>query len=91
MNQQPCPLCSILVPHWERYPRAVCQSCAAKACDEQGRQLNFFNLSMSGGYGAVVAEIGEEYPNHLCYINEVKCWADEARFSGIVIQVQDEA
>ncbi|MBD2036969.1 hypothetical protein H6F76_18335 [Leptolyngbya sp. FACHB-321] len=91
MSQQPCPLCSTLIAHQERYPRAVCQNCVGKACDEQGRQLNFVNLSMSGGYGAVVAETGADYPSHLCYINGVKCWADEARFGGIVIQVQDEA
>lgn len=41
---------------------------------------------MSGGFKAVVDEIQEEGEDHICYIEGVKCWADEARFGGIVIE-----
>lgn len=82
----PCPICSTPVSHSVRYPRAVCRDCCAKACDIQGQKLIFFNLSMSGGFGAMVSDTKQEYPSHICYIEGKQCWADEARFGGIVIQ-----
>jgi hypothetical protein len=68
------------VPHQEQYPQAVCPTCYDQACDAHGQTLRFFNVSMSGGFGAVIAD------SHVCYIEGVACWADEARFGGIVIQ-----
>jgi len=44
---------------------------------------------MSGGFQAIVADTEEEYPSHICYIEGIKCWADEARFGGIAIEVCD--
>jgi hypothetical protein len=85
----PCPICSSLVQHQPRYPDAVCLDCNGKACDSQGRKLSFFNLSMSGGFDAVFADTNERHPSHVCFIDGVECWADEARFGGIVIQPQD--
>jgi hypothetical protein len=82
----PCPICANPVPHWERYPLAVCPNCDRKACNDRGQKLVFFNLSLSGGFGARVADTEEDYPSHICYIEGKKCWADEARFGGIVIQ-----
>jgi hypothetical protein len=32
------------------------------------------------------ADTGEAYASHVCYIDGVACYADEARFGGIVIQ-----
>lgn len=81
-----CPICSNSVPHWILYPRSVCQNCYDQACDEQGRKLNFHNLSMSGGFEAIVADTKEKHPTHICYVQGIECWADEARFGGIVIQ-----
>ena len=89
-----CPICSKPTPHQERYPLAVCSNCFNKASDKPngmaslrtGRKLSFFNLDLGGGYRAVVEETGEEYDSHVCYIDEVKCRADEARFGGIIIQ-----
>jgi hypothetical protein len=82
----PCPICSTPTQYFSRYPRAVCNDCYSKASDVQGRKLSFFNTSMSGGFEAIVAETKQEYPSNICYINGVKCWADEARFGGIVIE-----
>lgn len=84
-----CPICSNSVPHWERYPHAVCQDCYNKAYNAQGQKLIFFNQSMSGGYEAKIADTEEDYPSHICYVEGHKCWADEARFGGIVIQPYD--
>jgi hypothetical protein len=56
-------------------------------CWPDGRPLRFFNLSLSGGFGAEYADNGEPYDSSICFIDDVKCFADEARFGGIVIQV----
>jgi hypothetical protein len=52
----PCQICSAFVQHQLRYPDAVCRDCYGKACDSQGRKLNFFNLSMNGGFETVLAD-----------------------------------
>lgn len=83
----PCPICSEPTSHQERYPLSVCSNCFNKASDRIGRKLSFFNTNFGGGCQAVVDETGEEYNSKVCYINKVKCRADEARFGGIVIQV----
>jgi hypothetical protein len=80
-----CPLCGAVVPTTERYPRALCGACAALACDAHGRSLEFFNESLSGGFIAQYADTGEPYPSHECWVRGVLCWADEARFGGIVV------
>jgi hypothetical protein len=82
---KPCPICSIPSPYWERYPRLVCSTCCSKACDSQGRKVEFFN-DFNGGFLAFLVDTQEEYPSHLCYIEGVKCWAEEGRFGGIAIE-----
>ncbi|WP_227501459.1 hypothetical protein [Synechocystis sp. PCC 7509] len=69
------------------YPLAVCQDCDRKVCNAEGQKLVFFNQSISGGFGAIVADTKADYLSHICYIEGKKCWADEARFGGIVIQI----
>ena len=81
---KPCPICSIPSPYRERYPRLVCSTCRSKACDDRGRQLKFFNVSMDGGFQALLVDSQEEYPSHICYIEGIKCWADEGKFGGWV-------
>ena len=93
MNQSarptvPCSLCGDPRLHFDRYPLAVCQDCAAQATNQEGQHLDFYNVDLSGGYKAVVTETGERYDSHLCFINGVPCYADEARFGGIVIEVR---
>lgn len=41
---------------------------------------------MSGGFEGIVTETKEKYESQICYIAGVKCWAEEARFGGIVIE-----
>lgn len=83
--QQFCPLCGAEVPSSARYPRHVCPACYEKAADVRGRKLEFYNVSFSGGYEARYTDTHEPYDSHECYIDGVKCHADEARFGGIVI------
>jgi len=75
------------MPFNPRYPRAVCADCVRQACDAQGRLLDFYNESMSGGFAAVYRQTGERYESHECFIRGVRCYADEARLGGIVVQV----
>ncbi len=41
------------------------------------------------GFQATYADTGEPYDGHVCYVRSIRCWADEYRFGGIVIEVQD--
>lgn len=86
MATQHCPICSMAVAPNPRYPRYVCQACAAKASSADGRPLEFSNVGFSGGFAARYADTGAEYPSHECFIGAVKCHADEARFGGIVVE-----
>ena len=88
-TKQSCPICKTLVSPSERYRRYVCAECASRASDEQGRKLAFGNIDFGGGFQAAYADTGEKREGHECFIDGVKCWADEARFGGIVIEVGD--
>ena len=83
---QTCPICSAEVEKSTRYPRYVCEECAAQASSADGRLLQFSNIDISGGYAARYADSGEDYASHDCYIAGTKCYADEAKFGGIVIE-----
>ena len=50
-----------------------------------GRAVQFFNLSMSGGFGGCYMDTNEPYNEHLCYVDGIECYANEARFGGIVV------
>ena len=84
-----CPICGIALEPVARYPRYVCQDCADRATSIDGRPLEFFNLGLSGGYGARYADNQTSYNSHDCFIDGQACRADEARFGGIVIELLD--
>lgn len=88
-SSQLCPICGTAQRPNPRYPRYLCPDCAAQASDESGRQLEFSNVILSGGFEAAYADTGELRESHVCFIRGVRCWADEARFGGIIIQTQD--
>ncbi|RYZ70427.1 MAG: hypothetical protein EOP91_13465 [Lysobacteraceae bacterium] len=87
MTTQLCPICRTQTTPSERYPRHVCQSCAARASSAHGRLLSFSNVGFSGGFIAHYAGTDEVHDSHECFIDGIECWADEARFGGIVIEV----
>lgn len=87
---QKCPICSAVVTTSERYPNYVCDRCYTRAEDEDGRRLSFTNVSLSGGFAALYRDTHEESDSHICYIDGIKCRADEAHFGGIVIQPYGE-
>ncbi len=86
METQRCPICLVKVQKSERYPNYVCNSCQLRASDAENHLLGFFNESFSGGFLAFYAGTDEKYDSHICYIDRIKCRADEARFGGIIIQ-----
>lgn len=85
-EKQFCPICSAEVRIVSRHPNYVCHRCAAKASSADGRRLYFCNENLSGGFLAFYADTDESYDSHICFIEDVRCRADEARFGGIVIE-----
>ena len=85
-SPQRCPICRKEQPVDPRYPNHLCEACVDRAVDESGRALRFSNVGMSGGFVASYADTGDKRDSHVCYVDGVKCWADEARFGGVVVQ-----
>lgn len=83
---QECPICRAHVEESPRYPRYICDSCAERVTDAEGRRLKLFQTGPFGGYAAAYADNSETYDSNEVYVNGVACWAEEARFGGIVIQ-----
>lgn len=87
-DTQLCPSCHKNIPICIRHPKYICRDCLQKypSLNEEGKEVIFSNASWSGGFISRVkgSDILEE--NHVCYINGIKCWADEYRFGGIVIE-----
>ena len=81
-----CPICNTSLEKWERYPRYVCEDCIGKATDSTGRILLFSNIDFAGGFIAKYKDTGKIYDSNSCFIDGVRCHADEARFGGIVVQ-----
>lgn len=57
--------------------------------NRDGLEVRFRNTHPSGGFCSIVktpngSEIIEE--DHVCYINNIECWAEEYRYGGIVIE-----
>jgi len=85
-----CPVChkNELTPN-PRYPRMLCMVChEGEKKDEAGNGVEFQNIDLFGGFQSLHMENGETKikNEHICYIKNVRCYATEARFGGIVIQ-----
>ena len=95
MEEGNCPICTTLFNRPIRYQKSICKSCSnLEIKDENGFTVNFQNIDWSGGFESLHVGEGNQIikkAEHVCYINGVKCWADEARFGGIVIQVMESA
>ena len=81
--ERPCPICETPLFFMERYPRAVCQSCSNDTVTLDLQPISFYNESHWGGFLSVVN--GSRGTSHDCYIRGIKCYAEEARFGGIVV------
>ena len=58
--------------------------------DEHGRQVEFFNPELLGGFAAAYRDTGERLAtprdDQACLIDGVRCMAREAHFGGIVVE-----
>lgn len=89
-----CPVCGTEQPALSHYPGYLCRSCVSRASTEDGRRLTLVNTSESGGFAARYADTGELCEEatitHTVYVDGVACWADEARYGGIVVVVRPQ-
>lgn len=89
-----CPVCGAEQPAVPRYPDYLCRGCVSRAATREGRTLRLYNTSLTGGFVAKYADddelAEEESVTHIVYVDGVRCWADEARFGGIVVQPHPE-
>jgi len=88
---QPCPLCDRPVPKNPRYPRYVFGDCLDLVTDRRGRRVEFANEGFSGGFVGNYAGTDEPYDDHECFVRGVRCRADEAKFGGIVYELDGDA
>ena len=87
MNSKKCPICDESMIDFERYPNMICQNCSKKTVTKNGVKIEFYNKDFNGGFISVMND--KKGDIHECYIDNKKCYADEARFGGIVIQLSD--
>ena len=85
-----CPVCNEVASVTPRYPSCVCRDCINKygTLDINNNLIIFQNESISGGIRAfrIINGKQEEVYSYECYVNKIKCIAQEHRFGGIVIQ-----
>ena len=88
-SEHHCPICNAFMQFTPRYPKAICGKCSENVKDSDGFNVTYFNVSISGGFKSVhdINGTSVEKEDHICYINGIRCYADEARFGGIVIQI----
>ncbi len=95
MAQANCPICTNLFIGSERYPKSICGSCRQTIIrDLDGHRVTFQNIDAFGGFESIHVGEGNQITKkeeHLCFVNGVKCWADEGRYGGIIIQVMESA
>jgi hypothetical protein len=90
MDDYQCPICGRLGEVSPRYPRYICVECAHRAVDENERPLKFSNVALSGGFEARYADTNEISDSHVCYVDGVRCYADEAHMGGIVVSIDNQ-
>ena len=87
MSTHNCPICKKSLTHSPRYPNYICRQCVGGATDAKGRKVAFFNTGFDGGFAGSYQDSKEAYNSHQCFIDGKECYAKEARFGGIVVQL----
>jgi hypothetical protein len=84
---QQCPLCHKSVYYQARYPDYICQGCLTLhgTLTRSGKTITFSNVDFYGGFMSQVEGETEIGDTSTCYVNGVRCSAQEARFGGIVV------
>ena len=92
MQKGTCPICNIQLRRLERYPRSICATCCSKENikDASGNPVDFVNTHFPGiGFASLhtIDGIVIQKEEHICFVKGIQCYAEEARFGGIVIQL----
>ena len=87
-----CPICKNNLDYYTpRYPNMICGNCSETndVKDIDGNSVSYENESVMGGFISLHNINGKiiKRQDHNCWIGGIKCYADESRFGGIVIQV----
>ena len=78
-----CPICKNDMLLFNRYPNRICNKCSELTVTEEKKNIYFGNIDIYGGFMSIVdGNIGDI---HECYVNDIKCYAEEGRFGGIII------
>lgn len=82
-----CPVCGGTGRGSISYPAAICRDCEARLVDRAGRPIDVANSSLLGA--GIQISNGDDV--HLdagtpIFVDEVACWAREARLGGVVVQ-----
>lgn len=94
--KQFCPICQQALPYNPRYPKRVCKNCQAKAQNEAGQSLRFYNQGLNKGL--VLETLGPKgevlkkdqgRSQYYCYINKQLCLIHEGRLGGILLRLLD--
>jgi len=88
MENKACAICNQIKSLMKRYLNIVCSECINKYGTKtiDGLSIEFSNEHIFGGFCSKV-EGQKKSQEHICYINGYKCYASEARFGSIVIQL----
>ena len=91
--KQYCAHCKATVRYNPRYPKHICRNCASKKItDENGIEVSFSNVGMSGGLkihyqkNGTIFRTDDSQIEKRCFIEGKPYIATEARFGGIVIE-----
>lgn len=95
-NKHYCPICGTQKRYDPRYPKAICRACCSKpAYLVNGEALELHNhasgklrVLFKDAEGSIIREDVSKLECE-CFIDNVLCVAEEARFGGIVIQKKD--
>ena len=87
-----CPIDGTPVAENPRYPGLLCDDCASRVVDADGRALELGNVSWSGGFAAHHVDDGSRCDQASAegrvVVDGVACRAREARFGAVVVQVE---
>lgn len=86
-----CGICKKTFQNISRYGNIICSECQYlyrnEILDRDGNNVYYCNEGISGGFNSVhlIKNNKVVKQDHECWFRETKCYADEARFGGIVI------
>lgn len=85
-----CPICNNETYRTHEINK-VCYSCYNNTVDRDGNKVSFRNIDVFGGFKSIhyIKDNISERNEHVCYISNVKCYAEEGIYGGIIIYVKN--